>query len=175
MIRTAKSLLPIYDSNTKLMVLGTIPGEAAEKNLEYYSENGNKFWKIMFSILKEDIDVPYNKKVDVLLKHRIGFWDAFKSAVNLTGGSKDSDIDVNTVIFNNFDSLPNHIESFIFNGTCNTKNGNCKALNREIKNFFYKKDENVEYCPSTSSLNIYHSMEEIEIHWKEALEKLNII
>lgn len=44
------SLDPIIDTNTKVSVLGSMPGEESLKKRQYYAHPRNQFWKIIHSI-----------------------------------------------------------------------------------------------------------------------------
>ena len=41
------SFEPVVNENTKILILGTIPGIASLKNQEYYGNPRNHFWKII--------------------------------------------------------------------------------------------------------------------------------
>lgn len=110
-----ESFAPIIDNNTKILILGSIPGKQSLEKQEYYANPRNTFWKILFSLHNENIEEEYNKKTEFLKEKRIGLWDVIKHCHR--EGSLDSNIkneepnDFTTL----FKEYPN-IEYVLFNG-----------------------------------------------------------
>ena len=48
---TVKSFKPEIDNQTKILILGTMPGEASLAADKYYAHPRNAFWKIMADVL----------------------------------------------------------------------------------------------------------------------------
>ncbi len=109
-------LNPIIDSNTKVMILGSLPGDESIRLQEYYANNNNDFWKLTSHAISEDITkFSYKEKIQKLLKNNIGLWDVFKLANR--PGSLDSDINYEEI--NDFKWLKNNypkIKLISFNG-----------------------------------------------------------
>ncbi|NLN94687.1 MAG: DNA-deoxyinosine glycosylase [Bacteroidales bacterium] len=82
---------PIIDGNTKVLVLGTMPGDRSILTGEYYANPKNQFWKIIFRVFNSGESVlDYNDKIELLLKNKIGLWDVLFRANR--AGSLDSNI-----------------------------------------------------------------------------------
>ena len=81
---------PIVDARSKLLLLGSMPGEASLQKQEYYGHKGNQFWKIMFHLFNTPFSNQYEKRVALLLRHQIALWDVLESCVR--AGSADSNI-----------------------------------------------------------------------------------
>mgnify|MGYP001355687660 CR=1 FL=1 len=156
---------PIIDDNTKVLVLGTMPGDRSILTGEYYANPTNQFWKIIFRILNSGESIlGYKDKIELLLKNRIGLWDVLFRANR--AGSLDSNI-YNEEL-NDFEQLfkdfPN-IRVIIFNGQ--------KPAN------YFKGLENIpkdiEYyiLTSTSSANTKKTFERKFQEWKEVITKYN--
>lgn len=86
-----KSFAPVIDERTRILILGTMPGEASLKAGEYYGHKQNAFWKIMarrFNGGREWVD--YADKISCLCRNGVGLWDNLKYCSR--EGSLDSDI-----------------------------------------------------------------------------------
>ena len=82
---------PSVDGNTRLLILGSLPGDASIRQGEYYAHRGNAFWTLMGDILDEDLRaLPYALRLKRLRARAIGLWDVIESADR--EGSLDSAI-----------------------------------------------------------------------------------
>jgi len=76
------SFAPIVDAHTRVLLLGTLPGEKSLAAGEYYANPGNAFWWLIGEVVNES-DLrsrPYDERLHVLQSHRIGLWDVIESA-----------------------------------------------------------------------------------------------
>lgn len=48
------SFAPISSPNSKILILGTMPGTKSLELNQYYGHNQNNFWKFMFKILQKN-------------------------------------------------------------------------------------------------------------------------
>lgn len=78
-INTIKGLKAIVNEKSKILILGTFPGKESLESGEYYASKRNKFWNILFEMLKEDISEDYKVRANLLLKNKIAVWDVLKS------------------------------------------------------------------------------------------------
>ncbi len=104
------------NDDTKILVIGTMPGRQSLEKQEYYANNQNVFWRIISITFNNSYNFPsYNDKLNCLSKHQIGLWDNLKYCER--NGSLDTSIknefpnDFKTL----FDSYKN-IERLLFNG-----------------------------------------------------------
>jgi hypoxanthine-DNA glycosylase len=66
----------VLDSNIRILILGSFPGEASLAAQQYYAHPRNQFWRLLSAVLEEDlVRLPYEKRLARLLAHRIGLWD----------------------------------------------------------------------------------------------------
>lgn len=84
------SFPPVIDQNSKILILGSIPGAKSLRKQEYYGHPQNKFWKIIFHILNEPFSKNYTEKLRILKKNHIALWDVIDSCERK--GSLDSAI-----------------------------------------------------------------------------------
>lgn len=86
-----KSFAPVIDYNTRILILGTMPGEASLAANEYYGHKQNAFWKIMSRCFNDGCEwSSYAEKINCLSANSIGLWDNLKCCCR--EGSLDSDI-----------------------------------------------------------------------------------
>lgn len=85
-----KAFPPLVNSNSELLILGTMPGEKSLELQEYYGNKGNSFWKLLFTIFEKPLSKDYNDKKELLLENKIALWDVL--AFCERSGSLDSNI-----------------------------------------------------------------------------------
>lgn len=82
---------PVVDANTRVLILGSLPGEVSLAHGQYYANRQNHFWRLVGDILDEDlVPMDYAKRLQTLLAHRVGLWDVVAEAKR--EGSSDSNI-----------------------------------------------------------------------------------
>lgn len=86
------SLPPQVSRTTRILILGSLPGEKSLEAQQYYAHPRNLFWKLAGRvILRDDLPgLPYEERLRVLVENRIGLWDVVGSARRK--GSLDSAI-----------------------------------------------------------------------------------
>jgi hypoxanthine-DNA glycosylase len=81
----------VVDERTRLLVLGSLPGEASLAQGRYYAHPQNQFWRLMQTVTgAELVDAPYPDRLARLLSAGVGLWDVVGSA--LRQGSLDAAI-----------------------------------------------------------------------------------
>ena len=96
-----KSFFPVIDSKTKMIILGSLPGDESLRLQQYYANPRNQFWNILEAVLKSQAPINYIDKLKWLSKKGIGLWDVCHSAQRK--GSLDQNI--NNVIPNDIPAL----------------------------------------------------------------------
>lgn len=67
---------PVLDNNTRILILGSFPGEASLSAQQYYAHPRNQFWRLLSAVLNEDlVGLFYPERLQRLQAHRIGLWD----------------------------------------------------------------------------------------------------
>ena len=84
-----KGLLPIYDDDSEVLILGSFPSKESRELKSYYSNKGNSFWNIICEYYNEPLPNDSEKK-DILRKHHIAVWDMIESCEIV--GSSDKKI-----------------------------------------------------------------------------------
>jgi len=82
---------PVVDAATRLLILGSLPGDASLKAAQYYAHPRNAFWPLIGGALGENLAVlPYEQRIDRLKARGVGLWDVIASAER--SGSLDAAI-----------------------------------------------------------------------------------
>lgn len=83
---------PVVAPHTRVLLLGSLPGEASLAAGRYYAHPRNLFWTLVGSVIGRN-DLPaldYDARLAALLAASIGLWDTVASAVRR--GSLDAAI-----------------------------------------------------------------------------------
>ena len=119
----AQGFEPVTDAQTRVLILGSLPGEASLKAGQYYAHPRNAFWPLMAGLTGEDLpSLAYPERLARLKAHGIGLWDVLASAER--AGSLDAAIrspeaaDLVGLVA----SLPD-LRAVAFNGALSAKTG----------------------------------------------------
>lgn len=107
---------PVVDENTRLLVLGSLPGDKSLAVQEYYGNRQNKFWELVGQVIEADLRaMAYESRLVALREHGIGLWDVVAEAHRQ--GSLDSAIRNRNEndLLGLLDRFPN-IKAIAFNG-----------------------------------------------------------
>lgn len=85
-----QGLPPILDHNTRVLILGSMPGTASLQAQQYYAHPRNAFWPILGAFCGFAPDLPYAERIARLTQHGIGVWDVLQACER--AGSLDRDI-----------------------------------------------------------------------------------
>ncbi len=90
-MKRISSFPPIVDRESKLLVLGTMPGVTSLQKYEYYGYPQNQFWKIMFTTFSQlPVPTDFEEKIALLRENNIAVWDVLQDCERQ--GSLDSKI-----------------------------------------------------------------------------------
>ena len=81
---------PVYDKNSKILILGSLPSVKSRQQQFYYGHPQNRFWKVLSAALGESIGGSVDEKKRIMLKNHIALWDVIQSCDII--GSSDSSI-----------------------------------------------------------------------------------
>lgn len=159
---TKTSFDPISNSETTILILGTMPGDKSLELGEYYGHPRNKFWKIISTITENNLPLTYTDKKELLLKTKIGIWDVAHKANRK--GSLDSAIE---------DEEPNDLDNFI------ARHKNLKVIgfngtkSQALFDKYFDRQSGLKYIslPSTSPANTGIDFDNICKQWRQILTK----
>ena len=82
MISERKSAFaPVVDEWTRVLVLGSLPGDASLKAAQYYGHPQNGFWRLIGGVIGCDLAaLPYPDRLAALKSAGVGLWDVIASA-----------------------------------------------------------------------------------------------
>ena len=160
-MNTVYSFEPIFDKNSKVLILGTVPSIISREKNFYYSHASNRFWKIFENLFNVKLNTV-EEKINFLLKNNIALWGTIKKCD--IEGSKDSSIrnvhvnDINSIL-----KLTN-IKTIYVTGKV--------ALNIYNKQIYNKTNIEAIYLPCPSSANAFFNLEKLTEIYKIILNNL---
>ena len=157
---------PIFDKNSKILILGSFPSVISRKFGFYYANPQNRFWRVLARILNAPLPKSTDKKINFLLAHRIAIYDAAISC-EIKGSS---DAKMTAVAPANLEPIFSgaHIAQVFTNG--GKAHEICeKYLKTQILNATGKEAVKL---PSTSPANANFSLERLAQEWMVIVKAL---
>lgn len=88
--RVTQKFLPVFDQNSKVLILGTAPSLKSRENQFYYGHPQNRFWKVLAGVTGLAVPQSNEEKKAFLLEQGIALYDVILSCD--IQGSSDSSI-----------------------------------------------------------------------------------
>ena len=110
------SMAPVGATDARLIVLGSLPGDASLAAQRYYAHPTNQFWRLLGGAMGEDLaGLAYDARVERLAVRKVALWDVVAEAVR--PGSLDGAIrDVRGNALAEFVARHERVEAVAFNG-----------------------------------------------------------
>ena len=83
------SIEPVFDAESRVLILGTMPSPKSREVQFYYGHPQNRFWRVLAAVLGEEVPQSVPEKKAMLLRHRIALWDVLAEC-EITGASDSS-------------------------------------------------------------------------------------
>ena len=83
------SIEPVFDTESRVLILGTMPSPKSREMQFYYGHPQNRFWRVLAAVLGEEVPQSVPEKKAMLLRHRIALWDVLAEC-EITGASDSS-------------------------------------------------------------------------------------
>ncbi|MBQ6802139.1 MAG: DNA-deoxyinosine glycosylase [Oscillospiraceae bacterium] len=87
--RITHAFAPVFDSESRILILGTMPSPKSRELGFYYSHPRNRFWSVMANIFGEEIPKTPEDKKAFCLRHKIALWDVLREC-DIEGASDSS-------------------------------------------------------------------------------------
>lgn len=148
------------DRHSRVLILGSMPGEESLRQQQYYAHPRNLFWDFMGELFGAGRDLPYEKRLAVLRKQSIALWDvAHRCRRN---GSLDSNMtDVEANDFVSLFKIAPQIHTICFNGQ------KAAALFRHLVLPDLNRELTRITLPSTSPANASVSLPKKKAAWNQ--------
>lgn len=147
MTKVKHELKPIYNENSKILILGTMPSVKSREVGFYYAHPQNRFWWVLEQIFEEKIE----DKIAFLLNNRIALWDVL--AICTITGSSDASIK---------NAKPNNLQKIVKESKIEVIFTTGKTAYQFYLKFFKDKIDLPVFClPSTSPANCKVKNEEL--------------
>lgn len=76
-----RSFPPVVNDGTRVLVLGSLPGEESLARRQYYGNPRNHFWRLMSAVTDRDlVPLAYEERLRALLDAGVGLWDTVAAA-----------------------------------------------------------------------------------------------
>ena len=157
---------PIFDKNSKILILGSFPSVISRNFGFYYTNPQNRFWRVLAAILKAAVPESTDEKIKFLLAHHIAIYDAAISC-EIKGSS---DAKMTAVAPANLQPIfkTANIRQVYANG------GKAYEICKKyLEDEIIKATKNeVIKLPSTSPANAKFSLEELTNQWSMVVREL---
>lgn len=151
---------PLYDENSKILILGSFPSVKSREQMFFYGHPQNRFWRVLAAVLGCRIPETVPEKRTLLLSHGIALWDVIAACE--IKGSSDSSI-TNVVVNDLSEILTSASIGHIF-------------VNGRTAEKYYNKytkpviERDAVCLPSTSPANAAWSAEQLAAAWSVILQ-----
>ncbi len=147
---------PIYDKNSKILILGSFPSQKSREQMFFYGHPQNRFWKVLAMIFECEVPETIDKKRNFLINRNIALWDVIASC-DIVGSSDSS---IKNVVNNDLSVILSSadIKRIFVNGRTAEK-----FYNKYIRDSIQRE----AIClPSTSPANAAWSLERLAEAWE---------
>lgn len=143
---------PVYDKNSRILILGSFPSVKSRETQFFYGHPQNRFWRVLSAVFCCECPQTVEEKKKMLLDNHVAVWDVIKSCD--IAGSSDSSI--KNVVPNDFTAIfeTADIQKVFANGAT--------AYNLYKR---YNKDSEAIKLPSTSPANAAYSVDRLIKEW----------
>lgn len=86
----AHPLAPVWDAESRVLILGTLPSPASRQAGFYYMHPQNRFWPVLAALFDQPVPQGPEARRAFALVHRIALWDTLASCT--IAGASDASI-----------------------------------------------------------------------------------
>ena len=152
---------PLYDGESKILILGSFPSVKSREGHFFYHHPQNRFWKVLAGVTGAELPVTIEDKKAFLHSHHIAVWDTIASCT-ITGSSDSSIRDV----------VPNDLSAILSEAPIRQIYCNGKTSYQYFRKYQEKTlGRTAISLPSTSPANAAWSLPRLCDAWKCILEQ----
>ena len=89
-MRVEHTIEPVFDNNSRLLILGSFPSVRSREAGFYYAHPRNRFWHLLAELYDAPLPSTTEEKKSFLLRNGLALWDVIRSCE--IKGSSDSSI-----------------------------------------------------------------------------------
>ena len=147
---------PVYDRNSRILILGSFPSVKSREQGFFYGHKQNRFWKVTAGVFGQPVPETIEEKRKFLLEQHIAVWDVIASC-EIEGSS---DASIRSVIPNDLSGILKtaDIRQIFCNGG--------KSFELYVKYLLPVTGREAVKLPSTSPANAAASLEVLLQKWK---------
>ncbi|HWT74921.1 MAG TPA: DNA-deoxyinosine glycosylase [Mobilitalea sp.] len=155
MDRVTHPIPPLYNKDSKILILGSFPSVKSRDAQFFYHHPQNRFWKVISSVYQVPLPSTIEEKKSMLLSCAVAVWDVIQSC-EITGSADSSIKNV----------LPNDLSVILKTADIRKiiTNGNT-AHQLYMKYIFPVTGLEAMKLPSTSPANAASSLEKLIDAW----------
>jgi double-stranded uracil-DNA glycosylase len=161
------SFPPVVSPNSKVLILGSMPGEVSLKAKQYYAHPRNAFWRIMDELFGAGLSLPYQERLVVLDNAGIALWDSLRACTrpgSLDSAIRDEEANDFAALFASFPEIT-HV---FFNGAKSEA-----AFRRHILSTLAGSQPVFARLPSTSPAHAGMTFDEKVKSWRAVTKALS--
>ena len=80
---------PLYDENSRVLILGSFPSVKSREQNFFYGHPQNRFWKVIAAVTGGQVPKTIDEKRALILDNGLALWDSIASC-EITGSSDSS-------------------------------------------------------------------------------------
>ena len=160
MERIEHPIAPVYNKDSKILILGSFPSVKSREQGFFYGHPQNRFWKVVATVYDCAVPSTVEEKRAFLLEQGIAVWDVIQSCEIV--GSSDSSI--KDVVVNDLRVILDvaDIRQIFVNG---------KKAEELYKKYIAPQIGRDAIClPSTSPANAARSVDRLVAEWKKVVK-----
>lgn len=151
---------PVYDSSSRVLILGTMPSPRSRERGFYYMHPQNRFWGVLSEVLAEPLPADAAGRRELCLRHGIALWDVLAECT--ISGAADSSIR---------NAVPNRLDE-IFNAADIRAVFTTGKKAQSLYERFFAERMTAVCLPSTSPANCAVSREKLVEKYSQILKYL---
>ena len=119
MDRLSHPFPPLYDAESRILILGSFPSVKSREAMFFYGHPQNRFWPLLALLTGEPTPQTVEEKRALALRHHFALWDSIGQCT-ITGSSDSS---IRDVVPNDLRAITEHapIERIFCNGNTSLK------------------------------------------------------